>query len=428
MNTTKKLRSRLPLWIALLAQLSAPLFISRVVHSAPLADEQIHIGAIGTRRIFVAGRWPQVFTPMGVNYTRLDHNYHVTFDPGYYSSAQSQQALQNIARLNYNYVRVFVSTIHSNQGFGLSSPGVGSVFLSNLADFLLRARSLQLHVSLTGENIPENYRALTLTMGAPAHVSGDVNAKILHPGAIRSNGQFWQDLLVGLNRISPGILSVIFTIDINNEMAVDLSQEPFSLSTGLFTDAYGNHYNLGNDRDRQRLIDVNAVAWMNSVRRAIHQVDPNILVGTSLFTPAAVQRSFFTGARLANSPDVRLPLRLQSLDQNSEADYVDLHIYPRGAGWSISQDLASAELTASHFPRKPLIMGEFGMAKTSGNEDFAAAQLRDMLRKSCQYGFIGWSFWSWDTAEQKELWNLQENSSYLNRVLSPFALPDYCAL
>src|SRR5260370_30300453 len=102
------------------------------------------------------------FTPRGNNYTRLNTMdrilggttfYHSTFNPAFYDSTRSEQALATMEGLKYNVVRVYlngmtVGSLAAPRG-GLSSP-----YVANLADFIKRAKLHGIFVIPTLDLIP----------------------------------------------------------------------------------------------------------------------------------------------------------------------------------------------------------------------------------------------------------------------------------
>ena len=107
----------------------------------------------------------------------------------------------------------------------------------------------------------------------------------------------------------------------------------------------------------------------------------------------------------------------------SSADFVDLHAYPTGQ--TLAAEMASFEISTN---KKPLVLGEFGAFKNNyPSLTNAAYAMRDWQIASCrQYGFDGWLLWTWDTAEQPELWNAMDSGGAINGLLAPLARPDPC--
>lgn len=89
-------------------------------------------------------------------------------------------------------------------------------------------------------------------------------------------------------------------------------------------------------------------------------------------------------------------------------------------------------------------MGEFGAHKPSfPSITTAAYTVRDLQIQSCNYNFnginkkiffkkrvihylIGWAFWTYDTTEQPEFYNILDSSGAINGQLAPIARPNPC--
>lgn len=132
------------------------------------------------------------FVPRGVNYdvTGTPNGYHGLFDPCvngrtypscYGDGSQAEANLRYIhgsqsgAVFSYNYVRIFLNSEYVNNGFtftpgaDLAATGtISEAWLSNLADFLQRAKNNGLRVILAGEYAPANFTYAGLTCSDPA--------------------------------------------------------------------------------------------------------------------------------------------------------------------------------------------------------------------------------------------------------------------
>ncbi len=94
--------------------------------------------------------------------------------------------------------------------------------------------------------------------------------------------------------------------------------------------------------------------------------------------------------------DYRVPGRPAQLSLYGAADFIDVHLYPRGAG-AVPDELSTIEI--SRFA-KPYVIGELGAVKSYFNNDVVAAYgMRDSQILMCRIGAKGWLFWTWDTYE-----------------------------
>ena len=76
---------------------------------------------------------------------------------------------------------------------------------------------------------------------------------------------------------------------------------------------------------------------------------------------------------------------------------------------------------------KPIIMGEYGAARSSFSTETAAARaLHDWQVESCKYGFDGWLLWTWDGEEQSDFYNALSGQGQIDQVLAPANRPDPC--
>ncbi|CAF1103325.1 unnamed protein product [Adineta steineri] len=353
----------------------------------------------------------------GSNYIRLiNTSMHATFEPSLYSTWMIETALEQMQSYGYNYIRVFLACPTYYAGFGLSSPGVPLNYTKNVIDFLVRAANHKILVMLTADFNPLNYQSIINSYPMPPNVTGG-NVIIFHRGQVEAKAQFFRDLLSQIKAVNMTAFENIFAIDIFNEIAVSVREQPFSLTSGLvpFEDIL---YDMANGNDRQRMLDIAGNIWMDTVVAAIKLVSPRILVTASLFSPNAVGHDGFDGVQV-RPPDAddRYPLRPASLIQ-SLADYIDLHVY---ASENAQKELAGAALS----PEKPILMGETG-AYTGffSNASIAALAIKKVIIDSFDYGFIGWSIWTWDSIDQQpRFWTLTEQNNTINNVLAPSVWP-----
>lgn len=377
----------------------------------------------------------EIFSPRGINFTRLTRlnsngdSSHSTFDPGYYETIKDtevENALRIASESGYNYVRVFLAY----DSFGMKEPGVHPGYLSNLADFIARSNRHNLYVVLTGSWAPANYDSLVYSVPFPDNVEGP-NYVYFHLGQRIAWTQSYIDLLTALRNISPELISTIFAIDIRNENAYDVNLKPFSLESGTVT-FEGSTYDMARANDRQELADTTSVRWVNAITQGIKQVDSDILVGASVFSPVAIGRDGFDGVQIRDCDrrgrcDNRYPFRPLKLQMHSMLDFIDLHLYQEAgrAEAKFIREARSMELPLPSQNAKPLLMGEFGAFRHDYSEPAHASEdLRIHLRKSCDYNFVAWGFWTIDTIDGT--WGLLEQDGALNKVVAPIHWPQIC--
>jgi hypothetical protein len=118
-------------------------------------------------------------------------------------------------------------------------------------------------------------------------------------------------------------------------------------------------------------------------------------------------------------------IRTRAVIEHSTADFVDIHPYP-GADLTFPQFMQNYGIDGP--TPKPIIMGEFGAFKFAyGSASEAANALISWQRQSCAYGIDGWLLWTWDSADQPDLWNGLDAGGTIERALSPASRPDPCA-
>lgn len=365
------------------------------------------------------------FVPRGSNYIRLGLQtnasggtqvYHSTFNVGRYDGARAEAALNRMAADGYNVVRVFLSEICVDACVG--DPRTGSLraaYISNLVDFLRRAKKHGVFVLLTNEWLPPNTTYDTYLASVRREWFDDINLLMLSPEGIVAQRRLWTDLVKALRgRNAP--MDAILAYELWNEATVLADRAPFSLRVGRVTAANGQTYDMGDASDRRRIIDDGFVYLIDELRATIRTVDPTALVTMGFFHD--------TEPNVARRGDKRL-VRTRAVIERSSADFIDIHPY------------ADDELTFPQFMQnygidgpvaKPIIMGEFGASKrvyVSASQ--TAAALVSWQQQSCAYGIDGWLLWTWDSEEQPDLWNGLDAGGAIEKALSPERRVDPCA-
>ncbi len=133
-------------------------------------------------------------------------------------------------------------------------------------------------------------------------------------------------------------------------------------------------------------MDDGLVYYVNQVRAAIRKVDPTALVDASFFVPEAPNPTRIGDTRI---------LRMQGVVERSQADLVDIHIYP-GFDLTLAQFMQNFGLSGP--TKKVVFIGEYGAfrdAYPSAADGLGA--MRALQAGSCSYGIDGWLLWTWDT-------------------------------
>lgn len=395
------------------------------------------------------------FVPRGANYVRLvyDHSYavvpyHSTFSPALYDPQAAESALRQMHRDGYNVVRVFIDSGDWDRTNGINgtwdAAGLDGAYLDAFADFVRRATEQRVYVLPIVGRTPINAHYRSLAAPADPNLVG-WNAMYLHAGERTAKIAYVTDFINALRaRIGQALLSTIIAYELENEMHANGDYPPFccdpappytcannpafACTDKVVRTADGLSYDMSDPAQRQQAWDANAVSYANQLTAAIQSVDPEALVTVGMFTYRAVGRSGPQGLLPIPGPgeEPRFPPRPSSLSRYSNLSFMDIHIYDADANWTLDGDLASIEWNSVD-PKRPLWMGEFGAFKNRYPAlTDAAWAMRDLQVSSCARGFSAWLFWTYDTAEQPELWTLVDSNGVINGVLAPVARPDPC--
>lgn len=365
------------------------------------------------------------FLPRGMNYVRLDDGdptVQDTFDPATYDAGAVEQALRGMELSGYNVVRITLDSRYLVwYGQYLPATGIDSAFAAILTDFLQRATYHGLRVLIALRALPDNYARFLPP--SPWNVTG-ANQEFFNPAFAQMRARFWVDLLAAIPR---PLRASIFSLDLFDEAYASTTDLPFS-GSGWFS-FNGAPYRMFVAADRQALLDAATAQWAGIVVAAVKAADPDMLLTVSVATPVQQGHPGYDGLDGSVGTSNQYPLRLSVLANATGLDFVDVHSYPLGPGYSSDTDFASAGLTPAGILPKPLIMSEYGLVRGL-YPDPAAGQafLLGHLRASCGYGFTGWIMWDWDTTEGGDIWwAALQNDQALNNALAPVSWPTLCA-
>ncbi|MEE3622525.1 hypothetical protein UCD39_00760 [Nitrospirillum sp. BR 11752] len=307
--------------------------------------------------------------------------------------------------------------------------GLNPAYMANVIDFIRAAAADGLYVEPTGQWLPANYYMLVSRDGFPEpdrqNTSG-INELLLSQGLIHAYGRYIADMLAAIKAADPELMSAIFCVDLWNELGFESKDLPFSREVGLYTAEDGNVVDLTDPASRQRLADAATIRWIDGVIAEAKRVAPGVLFTASVFSPLDVFRPGYVGVfqHDAKWGDPRQPFRLSAI-QDSRADFLEVHLYPHTTDATLDDQLTSLEFTPAR-DTKPVLLAETGAFKSEIKEVAQVdSTLRSILHQSCTLRFAGWAYWTWDTDEQTDLWNLKENDGYLAQRLSPKRF-DWC--
>jgi len=427
-----------------------------------------------------------VFVPRGNNYIKLlkdknDNFYHSTFQPGEYDSSAAENALNHMRQSGYNMVRVFIDPGHWERVTGINGEWeIGTLdisYLDNVADFLIRSEKHGIYVMMTMLEIPFNKKYFDIVT---SDTNSDIigwNALYMNTGHINAKKQYLTDFIAEIKgRIEEEKMSIIFAWSLENEAFYDAAHLPFSKKNLTVQTADGLSYSMATESDRQQAADANLVNFSNVMTDAIKSADPDAMVTIGMFSYYLVGRDRSNGlfpictedeqrtmglkdsctnsgeriekctygewvltencseTAIIRFVETRFPPRPSSLSLHSKLDFLDVHIYPadiKGVTYSMEKDLESIEWSDVY---GPILMGEYGAFRNRYEGSYpetltaAALEMRDLQIESCQYNFSGWLFWTWDTDEQSQLFNMLENGGTINGTQAPIARSDPCKI
>ncbi|MBE0685959.1 MAG: cellulase family glycosylhydrolase [Anaerolineaceae bacterium] len=361
------------------------------------------------------------FIPRGNNYIRLAEQqstsgammfYHSTFNVGLYDPVGANQALQEMHSDGYNLVRVFINGGCMSDCIGDPDGGLSEAYIANVVDFLRKAEANEIFVILTTDSEPGTDYYFDLLDTTWSSDFGGVNSSYLRGGGVLVGRMFWQELIDELVA-QEAPLNIIFAYELRNELFFETNAGPFTLTSGTVETSNGKTYDMASDTDRQRMMDENLVHWIDQIRAAILERDPTALVTVGFFPPDSPNP-------WASAPRY---IRTYPAVWQSTLDFIDFHPYP--GGYSLDKLVENFGMTG--LEDKPVIIGEFGGARSSYASESGLAQvLQDWQVESCLYGFDGWLLWTWDSAEQIEFYNGLSGDGEINQVLAPVNRSDPC--
>jgi hypothetical protein len=247
-------------------------------------------------------------------------------------------------------------------------------------------------------------------------------------GYVATKAEYLKQFFAALiSRIGVTNANAVLAYESDNELFFDASQAPYNRMSGTVTPMNGVTYNMSNTVDRQQSADASLVEYSHRIKRGLQSAAPDAFLTVGFFTNKAVGKTGFNGlttycsTNCQPSIDYRVPGRAAALSIYGTADFLDIHVYPQGGGYTLLSDLNSIEQRSFN---KPYIIGEFGALKSAYSNDIikAAHAMRDLRRTTCsQHKATGWIFWTWDTTEdlayQTLLFTMSQNRGAINGQL-----------
>jgi endo-1,4-beta-mannosidase len=193
----------------------------------------------------------------------------------------------------------------------------------------------------------------------------------------------------------------------------------------------GKSYDMSNVDQRQQMYEESIIYYLNTMVQAIKQIDPELLVTEGIFTMKAVGKMPAThkGILPNSAVDSRYPPTADILAR-SNLDFLDIHLYHTTSdslAFSVKQNLVSVNYYLDEVKAirktKPFILGEFGSFKHVDADVEEAlvtvGQIRDIAMKD---GFKGYLYWTFDTFEQKDMYNAMYGDGLIYQTMSSYAM------
>jgi hypothetical protein len=393
----------------------------------PLAMPEHRIGVRVTNGEpeFYDGVTRERFVPRGANLWRWKYwtrgSEQILIDTMFNTEiGQLESALAELPKMHedgMNVVRVWENACWGGAPGCMDrvSGGLDPAYLKNLARFLQVAKDNSIYVMLTVDELPDNGGYSAYLRSHAGLVEGSFNQLFLTQGGIEAQSRYYTALIQGL-REAGAPTDAIFAYELHNEAFFEEHLLPLSNSSGLFTAANGNTYDLADPAQRRALMEDSWVHYIDGVTRAIKDLDPTALVTMGFFVQHEPNPVLIGDPRL---------VYLRRVLNDSALDFVDLHAYP---GYDLNMRQHAENFDILGYNQKPLVMGEFGADRHIYPDAIAAAtKLQTWQAESCEFGFDGWFMWTWGGAEHPDdYWEAVEADGAIRGALSPRLNPDPC--
>jgi len=385
-------------------------------------EHRIAIRVVGGAGEFYDRLSGEKFISRGNNFIRVaaqkgysgeTFTYHSVFNTNLYNPTEVETALSRMEAEGYNVVRVFIQGSCAEFCLGDPVSGLLDGYIANIADFLQKAKSHHIYVIVTADGEPGSPYYNRLLDTTWSENFGGNNKSYLTGGGVLVGRQFWQDLVAEL-KAQNAPLDAILAYELRNELFFDSDAAPLSFSSGSFTTANGKTYDMASADERQKMMDENLLYWIDQVRGAILERDPTALVTVGFFVPQKPNPTRIGDPRL---------IETRPVIWESSLDFIDMHPYP---GFGVSLPIYAENFGMQGAEAKPIVMGEFGAVRSSySSEANAAMDMQNWQVQSCQLGFDGWLFWTYDMPDQV-FYNAVSGAGEINQVLAPTNRPDPC--
>ncbi len=333
-----------------------------------------------------------------------------------------REVFHHLAEQGYNTVRLHLDLCaHGPSCIGRPvGTGLNPEFLDHMVVVMRIAAAEGLHLIMAASRVPEDGLYWerfavhhSFQEGLESLGSLDENGYYLHPAGVAMQVQYWSDLMSDL-ALREAPFEVVLGWELQSEFALEGHKPPLSLDAGSVSLPGGATYNLADAAQKRQLVADATLAWMEALVAAIHEVDPEALVGAG-FAPSALRAPETRAARYAD---------VEPLLETAPLDFVDL-ILPR-RGWDLSP--YDATLSSAPWQARPAIVGEIAALRSElPSLDVAARRLQQWIAGSCLYGLDGWLVWEYHDRQQPEgAWGMLSGDDAILRALAPARQPNAC--
>lgn len=369
----------------------------------------------------------QTFVPQGVNYVGIRFGDHATFEPAnglipaYYDPYKAEAFFRDMKENGYNFVRVFVIPGgRQNYNWGLGgnnsvTEGIYIPYMENVCDFISRAAKYGVYVMpCFGENEMVSNRFFRDLS------NGSSRQSILFSNAgIKAKQKYIEYFLEYIKQKDPELLKSVLGLSMQNEFAFEADAAPFNQLQGNYTFLDGSVYDMSNDDDRRALANRAIENYYAKMKETIESVAPGMLLSEGTYSMLAVGKTYENSKgirKIEGNGDLRFPMTAVELLSTS-IDFLDMHVYrygQTGSGTEVFEknfknmklDTEEAKLLMQE---KPVVLGEFGAFSSDPDEstlEDGIAFTKEIKEAALKNGFSGYAYWTMDTFEQTNIWNL----------------------
>lgn len=389
--------------------------------SPPVEVDRIQVRTVDGVGEFYNVATGEKFIPRGTNYIDFRPVPSVgiadsVFAVGLYDSARVRDAFATLAGLGYNTVRIFYDICSDGpQCLVGSDGGWKPEFVDNIVDTMRIAAEEGIYIMFTGNSIPVTSRwQQTYDRIFGGEMNGliqNLNGYWLHEAGIAARLEMFRDLLDALiARNAP--LEAVLAWQIQNELWLDPTREPFNLSSGI-VEAVAGSYDLADPTQRAAMVADAIVELVDRHRVLLDEYDPEGLLTVGFFAPiVATEWAYVDTASIIGAADV---------------DFWDFHAY-HDTFETLQEQAESFGMIG--YDEKPIVLGE-----TAGGKGIIPTALSnlnaalDWMAEACELGFDGWLNWGyypWPDALGGKAWALLDGDGLLLEWAAPVNHPDMC--